>query len=699
MSTRSKPDETLPGDLFVLAKACQQLCQQDNIYELLRLLGQQAATLMDAPYAVAGLIEDGRLIFREAYQSGSWAAAEPACDKDTYWSLITGQNAFFQRDDLQLVPLSGHTGVIGVLEVKGARQSIDRLGLLGACVGPAIENLLMRQERRHRRTHTGNLNRLSQAITGKLELADLLATISDIMLRCIDATYCFLYLLSENQQELVCVSGSGWEVEEHRIRLDETSLAAQAVKTLAPVIAENVPEDPRRHETLTRTFDEKSLLAIPLVREGTAIGAAVIADACRFRLFTDEELSTVSQLADQAAIAIENARLFKVARSKIEASESTRSQLEAVLCSVPVGLAVFDRGDRLILENSIFKRMFGLPATTDLIGLPLETIVDMIQERHLFPKLAARIHSPHQTVPCEFELVNPQRWYRVSASPFYAGGVVAGHVLCYADITKDREIERRIGKTVAERTSELKASKDQLEAAIQDLQRLDRTKANFLNAVSHDLRTPLAAIMGYTEFLQEELEGPLSERQHQFVKNIMVGTEQLLRLLDDLLDYARLEAGTFKLLCMTTDYAHLIERASCNVSALCLEKKVDFEWEPTELPPVHADPDRVIQILNNLLSNAVKFTPEGGRITIRVEEKEGKLVTEIEDTGIGIPQEDIPKVFDRFYQVETAQSWRKKGVGLGLAIVKQLVEAHGGTIEVESHPGKGSIFRFSLPLA
>ncbi|HEY9764944.1 MAG TPA: GAF domain-containing protein, partial [Chroococcales cyanobacterium] len=592
-----------------LTAICSRIASQDNLYELLRILGEVSAVHMKASSAVAGIIEDGRLVFRQAYQNGSWISASPSCPKGEYWEILSGQKPRIERDDLLIVPFSGRYGVIGVLEVHGSKEPAHLLHILAAVAGPSVENLLLRQEKRNLRSRSDTLNKLSKAITNKIEFSELLTTISDIMVRCLGTTHCFLYLLSPSGKELVCVAGAGWKLEELHVNLDENSIIAQAIQSRVPVILEDTSLRPDWHCCgELQELNEKSVLALPLIQDGTVLGAMVVSDTLRPHFFSKVDLNTASQLADQAAIAIKNARLFRNEQSKITASERLKAQLEAIIHSVPVGIAVYDCSDCLLLENPVFKQMFGLPPHSDQTGMHLDTIVGLIEDEHLHPDLAPRIHSPRQTAPFEFELVEPQRWYRVSYTPFSSQGKVAGHVVSYCDISRDKGIERRIARTVSERTEELNDANRQLSQAFQDLQRLYHLKVNFLNAVSHDLRTPMAAIVGYAEFLQEEIEGPLGERQHQFVQNIMDGTDQLIRLLDDLLDFARMEVGSFKLACYPVEYGHLIERAVANLNALILEKDLSLEIvQDPDLPNLCADQDRIVQILNNLIANAIKF--------------------------------------------------------------------------------------------
>ncbi|MBO9541642.1 PAS domain-containing protein [bacterium] len=246
--------------------------------------------------------------------------------------------------------------------------------------------------------------------------------------------------------------------------------------------------------------------------------------------------------------------------------------------------------------------------------------------------------------------------------------------------------------------SEQKRLEEALQERNRELQELDRLKSAFVNAVSHELRTPLTSIMGYTEFLEDEVGGALAAQQLEFVKQIQASSERLKRLIDDLLDFARIEAGTFRLTVAPFDLGDKVDEIVESFRPQAAQAQVTLISQIESAPlDLEADAQRIGQVLINLIGNALKFTPPGGHVTVRLKREADELVCEVEDDGPGIPPEDQAKLFQRFSQLEPGM--RKGGTGLGLAISKALIEAHGGRIGVESSPGKGSIFWFRLPLA
>ncbi|MBO9539399.1 HAMP domain-containing protein [bacterium] len=248
---------------------------------------------------------------------------------------------------------------------------------------------------------------------------------------------------------------------------------------------------------------------------------------------------------------------------------------------------------------------------------------------------------------------------------------------------------------VRERTEELARLNQDLRASYEKLQELDKLKSTFVSAVSHDLRTPLTSIKGYAEFLEDEVGGPLSPHQMEFVLQIERGAERLENLVDDLLDFARIEAGTFSLRLVKADLASEIRELTESLRPQLQEAHLDIRLQlPADPLLVRMDPERISRVLMNLLNNAIKFTPAGGWIRVQACDEGEAVRCEVTDSGPGIAFDDLPKLFQRFSQLPFGM--HKGGTGLGLSISKSIIEAHGGTIGVTSEQGVGSTFWFTL---
>ena len=221
-------------------------------------------------------------------------------------------------------------------------------------------------------------------------------------------------------------------------------------------------------------------------------------------------------------------------------------------------------------------------------------------------------------------------------------------------------------------------------------------KSAFLANMSHELRTPLHTIIGYTELLAEEVEGPLNEKQKRYSGLILQDALHLLNLVNEVLDLSKIEAGRFDLNLESFEVPGAIEETLASIRPRCAAKTIELQ---VDVAPgvLEADRLRFKQVLLNLLSNAVKFTPYKGRIEVRSHERDGFLDVSVSDTGPGISKKDQPWVFDPFYQTQLAAKGSTEGTGLGLAITQRLVQQHGGRIQLDSEPGEGCTFTVSFP--
>lgn len=235
---------------------------------------------------------------------------------------------------------------------------------------------------------------------------------------------------------------------------------------------------------------------------------------------------------------------------------------------------------------------------------------------------------------------------------------------------------------------------------ISDLKRLEKIRRDFVANVSHELRTPVAVIKGYAEALLTGAPEMEPERIGRFIEIIHSHSERLANLIGDLLSLSALESGDLSLELVPLSIAGAARHASSLLEQKARNKEITISWNGVEgVPPVMIDNGRIEQVLINLLDNAIKYTPENGSITIGARDSGTMVTIAITDTGEGIPPNDLPRIFERFYRVDSARDRKQGGTGLGLSIVKHIVQLHGGTVAVESTPGKGSTFSFTLKKA
>lgn len=397
--------------------------------------------------------------------------------------------------------------------------------------------------------------------------------------------------------------------------------------------------------------------------------------------------------------------LWVVYRGWIRALRKQEELEDIVLSIHPDVLLVVDEEDRILICNGSVTRMFGYTAKeltgqkTDLLAL--EAISDREGDRGFFARveregffkgLATGRTRQGEAVPIELIVVPLRR--------------SAGKVLLLQDISERRKAEEEIRKLNDELEERVRQRTAELHRALKELKKLDKTKDAFLSTVSHELRTPLTSIRSFSEILLH-YDDDKPETREEFLTIINRESERLTRLIDDMMDLAKLDARKMEWNLQRREPEAVVRKAAGIVQGLLLEKglALDIEIEP-DLPLVETDEDRILQVLSNLLGNAVKFTPAGGRIRIRASgEGSGDtagstelLHLSVSDTGIGIPAEELPYIFDRFKQVGNTLTDKPKGTGLGLSICREILTCLGGRIWAESAPGEGSTFHVVLPV-
>ncbi len=345
-----------------------------------------------------------------------------------------------------------------------------------------------------------------------------------------------------------------------------------------------------------------------------------------------------------------------------------KKNIEAIIHSIRDSVIVTDEFDRVVLANAAAEKLFEFkfcaenPSSVDELIDHDEFVKFLIRSRRgKIGHVRHELTLPHPTQPKTFDTI--------MSCIKDEKGVVSGAVAVLHDITREKEISQM--------------------------------KNDFVSHVSHELKTPLAAINAYAEMLVDG-EAQDVETANQFCSIIQTQAQRLNRLIEDILNISRIESGLIKIDKHPLSLAILLVDAAEMIGSYAAEKNITLN---TQAPIIHdqamADKDMITQVIINLLSNAVKYTPSGGRIDagVEVDEAEDLVRVTVTDTGVGIPPEDVGHVFDKFYRVEENKK-QAKGTGLGLNLVKQIVEkVHDGSVFVESTPGRGSTFGFTLPLA
>jgi GAF domain-containing protein/anti-sigma regulatory factor (Ser/Thr protein kinase) len=470
--------------------------------------------------------------------------------------------------------------------------------------------------------------------------------------------------------------------------------------------------------------DYRSTLGVPLLRQGVSIGVIVLTRT-EVRPFTDKQIELVSTFADQAVIAIENVRLFDEVQARTrelsqsvgelqalgEVTEAVNStlDLETVLSTI-VAKAVQLSGTEAgaIYRYDEQAREFHLRAT---YGMD-QGLIDALTQRHIGlddPNVASALAQREPTQVADLKEAAPSAVNDIILRAGYRALMVAP-LLRGDNIVGMLVVRRRMPGEFAKNTVDLiKTFAAQSALAIQNarlfheiedkgrqLAEASQHKSQFLANMSHELRTPLNAILGYTELMADGAYGEPSEKMMGVLKRLEANGRHLLGLINDVLDLSKIEAG--QLVLELSDYCiqDIAQTVRSTLEPLAADKKLAFKVEiASQLPSGHGDGRRLTQVLINLVGNAIKFT-DTGEVAIKAEAHNGSFHVSVRDTGPGISSADQARLFQEFQQADNAITKTKGGTGLGLAISKRIIEMHGGKIWVESQPGQGSTFTFTL---
>jgi signal transduction histidine kinase len=288
----------------------------------------------------------------------------------------------------------------------------------------------------------------------------------------------------------------------------------------------------------------------------------------------------------------------------------------------------------------------------------------------------------------------------INLSPF-KGETGPGVICVIRDVSDRKAVEEQVkmlNLSLEQRTRDLAVTNTELEIRNREAEKANRLKSNFLATMSHELRTPLNSIIGFSDLLAEQTAGQLTKKQERFVGHIKESSQHLLALINDILDLSKIEAGRLQLKFENFPMSVATAEVLSTVRPLAAAKQIELTTELGADLILYADHVRLKQVLYNLLTNAIKFTPQDGSVRLLGRLETSFLWVSVIDTGIGIPREEQESIFEAFHQLPAPTQGVREGTGLGLSITKLLVEQHGGRIWVESEPGQGSQFHFTIPM-
>ena len=513
---------------------------------------------------------------------------------------------------------------------------------------------------------------ISQAIIAGLSLDELLSKILDACIEQFYANAVACWLVSD-QGSLELLAGRGLSKEYISITvhqpLGDTASGQVAFEARPWAVSDIAAEMPDPVRELCDVEGISSFLGVPLLNGRQVIGVLSTYYHTR-RAFDTGDISILATIGNMAAAAIANQRLQAESVATLYALSRQKELLDRVMKNAQDGIVALDRQRRIVLWSPACERLLGWSAT-EVLGRPFEMILHGLTPVGMQNNaLYNLIHSEVPVPALEVELVTrngKQRWMSASWAPIHEGGrepspeTSRGAVMILRDISASKEI--------------------------------DRAKSSLIAMIGHELRTPLTAIRALSELLRDH-SFP-RKRQREIVTNIYDEAIRLSRLVDQVLDAAKIDARRMPFEPRSTELEPIFRQAAGAIQ-MAMQRSVTIDL-PRDLPPVHADPDRLRQIIDNLLTNAATYSAPDSEIVLAAEAGPDRVTISVSDRGTGIAPEKVPHIWERFYRAESLDTRKTGGTGLGLHIVKGLVELHGGTISVDSRPGAGSTFRVSLP--
>ena len=564
------------------------------------------------------------------------------------------------------------------------------LALLAAIAAGALTRRLrvLTRRARQRASEEEELRRLARAFSGSPTAAEVVQHMVESAVANGRADGAYVERAQEDAVVVAAAAGKGTPPLGTRVAYpgslteaiiegrDPQVLAAPATvgASMAPYVAESCPGC--------------AALVAPLFSERGALGALVHLRGAGQPPFEESDVAYARIVADLASAALRRVMLLEEAQRERAALKASEKQFRALAETAQVGIFVIAQDDTIVFANPPVEKIFGYQAS-ELIGKPMVTLIPAELRQSHRAGVERHSASGERRIPWEgVELPGLHRDGSQIPLEITIGSFVREGQRYFTGIARDiterrRAEEERAGLLLREREA-----RERAEAAI-------RTREEVLAIVSHDLRNPLNTIsMGaaaLADFASDEAS------RAKYIQMVQRAIQRMNRLIEDLMDVVRLEGGQkLALDPRPLDLAPLLTEMCESFRAQAAPRNQTLVCETAPgLPPVLADRDRLAQVLTNLVGNALKFTPEGGRISLRAEEAEDSVRITVEDTGPGIAPDDLPRIFDPYWQ---AGRTARLGAGLGLTIAKGIVEGHGGSITVMSKPGEGTTFTFTLPI-
>jgi signal transduction histidine kinase/putative methionine-R-sulfoxide reductase with GAF domain len=631
-----------------------------------------------------------------------------------------------------LVPLLRKGVGVGALAVTRAvpgefhEKEISLLQSFADQAVIAIENVRLFNETKaslEQQTATSEILRVISDSPG--DVKPILDAVAQRATRLCETSATAIYVLDGNVMRRAAFDGRPELLGRETVPYSGGTLIGRAIVEGKAIHVEDIEraqaEYPLSWEFAQQYGRQQAMLAVPLTREGRPFGTMFLRRT-EVRPFTEKQIALSKVFADQAAIGIENVRLFNETKEALEQQKASAEVLGTISSSIADTKPVFDKilescerlfeghfmGVGLVREDGQFEVVArrgpqaGEPGLLSVIPLTRETGAGVaILERRVAhfpdvlgdPDVPSIVRRNAEKAGFRSIVFAPMFWEGKGIGTISLGRNVAGPFTeKQIALLKTFADQAVIAIQNARLFREIQQKSAQLEVA-------NKHKSEFLANMSHELRTPLNAIIGFSEVLSDRMFGELNEKQADYMKDIHESGKHLLSLINDILDLSKIEAGRMDLELSTFDLPSALSNAMTLVRERAQRHAIQLSLDvDPRLGSFEADERKFKQIVLNLLSNAVKFTPDGGRVAVSAKPLDEQVEIQVRDTGIGIAPEDHAAVFEEFKQVGRDYTRKAEGTGLGLALTRRFVELHGGQVRLDSALGKGSTFTITLPV-
>jgi len=540
---------------------------------------------------------------------------------------------------------------------------------------------------------------IARTVTASLDLQQILGSIVEQVVASLPAVFrcSIVYIRTDERYGHVVASSDDSLLAPLLLDLDHYPEMRRAMTTRSPVIVEEVRTDPlmRLLRSRSESCQFNALVILPVVFQGAVVGVMVVRTLSARSGISDQEVRFCGMVADVSANVLQHAQQFVDIRQEDNTLRQNRAMLEQELGVKAIyelmfegsseGLAALDDQQRILFANTRAQEISGF-TRDELRQMQFTGLLDD-ESREIF-LAAVRPETGSSLVPrrrLDLALAGGDGIRRlISVSVGDRPRITGLQVISFRDVTERRRMEETLRRTQQELTE-----------ANARLLELDRIRTEFYNTAAHELRTPVAIVNGYCELLDLSGREHLTGQQHEYLDLAIQGCDRLVRLVNDMLDLSRFEGGHMDLHCSQADLSDLIREVCREVRPLADRKGLVLEANSGPLCPIEIDVPLIRRLLLNLVSNAIKYTMSEGRVSITLSDAGENVKVSVLDSGCGIEPEEIPNLFREFYRLANPVS--QEGSGLGLTISKKIVDAHGGEIEVQSTPGEGSRFSFTLP--